>query len=123
MRLSSRDRAVLDALLPAQAHPALKLGLTETGFDRFLDDFKEAAPVHLWRAFRLALFVAAWVGPALLFRLPPITRLPQAKREAVLVAMSASTVPELRQLIAVLKTVSSLHYGALPQVRQAVGNS
>jgi len=35
--------------------------------------------------------------------------------------MEDSPVPELRQLVSVLKTVVSLHYGGLPAVRQAIG--
>jgi hypothetical protein len=38
-----------------------------------------------------------------------------------LAAMERSRLPELRQLVRVLKTVVSLHFGALPQVRQAIG--
>jgi hypothetical protein len=30
-------------------------------------------------------------------------------------------VPEFRQLVSVLKSVISLHFGALPAVRQAIG--
>ena len=54
-------------------------------------------------------------------RLPPLTRLQPADREAALRVMAASNVPELRQLVSVLKGVISLHYGSLPAVRQAIG--
>ena len=121
MRLSRRDLAVFDALLPRRPEQALTPGLAESGFDSFVDDFEQAAPAHLWRAFRLALFAAAWVAPLLLRRLPPITSLAARDREAALAAMSESKVPELRQLVAVLKTVASLHYGGLAEVRRALG--
>jgi hypothetical protein len=35
--------------------------------------------------------------------------------------MDSSRLPELRQLVLVLKSVASLHYGGLPEVRQAIG--
>jgi len=121
MRLSPTDTAVLDALLPGRAHPVLVSGISETGFERFLDDFERAAPRHLWRAFRIGLFTAAWVAPVLVRRVPPITRLREADRERALAAMASSSMPELRQLLSVLKTVTSLHYGGLPEVREAIG--
>jgi len=112
---------VLGALLPSQSSPVLPLGLLDTGFDDFLRDFDKAAPDDFRRVFRLALAVSGWVAPALIRRLPPITRLNPEDRERALAAMSRSRVPELRQLVTVLKTVASLHYGALPEVRQAIG--
>jgi hypothetical protein len=54
-------------------------------------------------------------------RPPPITRLAPDERERALAAMEKSQIPELRQLLRVLKTVASLHYGALPSVRVVVG--
>lgn len=121
MRLSTTDLAVLDALLPADAHPVLESGIAGTGFQEFIDDLARTAPSHLCRAFRIGLFTGAWVAPLLIGRLPSITRLSGADRERALAAMSVSGVPELRQLISVLKTVVALHYGALPSVRHAIG--
>ena len=121
MRLRPIDRAVLDALLPAQASSLLPLGLMDTGFEDFLTDFEAAAPKNFRSALRLALVTAGWVAPVLIRRLPPITRLNPDGRGRALAAMERSRVPELRQLMTVLKTVASLHYGALPEVRLAIG--
>ena len=121
MDLSRASLGVLDTLLPPGAHPALTLGISETGFGPFLEDFQRTAPPHLLRAFRLGLWAGAWIAPLLLRRLPPITRLNEADRVRALAAMEASSVPELRQLLGVVKTVVSLHYGGLPEVRQAIG--
>jgi fumarate reductase subunit D len=121
MHLGPTDLAVMDALLPARAHPVLESGIVDTGFQEFIDDFARTAPPHLWRAFRIGLFAAAWVAPLLIRRLPSIARLGAADRESALAAMAGSNVPELRQLISVVKTVAALHYGALPSVRKAIG--
>lgn len=121
MDLGRVDRCVLDTLLPPGSHPVLGLGISDTGFDLFLEEFDRVAPPHLRRAFRWGLLGGGWIAPLLVRRLPPLTRLRPADREAALMAMAASRVPELRQLMAVLKTVVSLHYGSLPAVRQAIG--
>jgi hypothetical protein len=52
--------------------------------------------------------------------MPPIGRLVPSDRAAALLAMERSSVVALRQLVRVLKTVVALHYGALPEVRQAI---
>jgi len=121
VRLSPVDLAVLDALLPPRAHPLLTVGVAGTGFELFLADLKKMSPPHLVRAFRVGLFAAGWFAPLLVRRRPPITRLSGPDRERALGAMAASPIPELRQLVSVLKTVVSLHYGALPAVRETIG--
>ena len=122
MLLSRSDAAVLDALLPSGSDPVLALGIMQTGFEGVLDDFRVHAPARLWRAFRLALFVATWLAPLLVRRMPPLTRLNRDDRELALAAMAESRLPELRQLVSVLKTVVSLHYGGLAEVRKAIGH-
>ncbi len=84
-------------------------------------DFEASAPADFRRIFRLALVTAGWVAPLLIGRLPPMSRLNSHDRERALAAMDKSHLPELRQLVIVLKTVASLHYGGLPEVRQAIG--
>ena len=121
MRLGAIDRAVLGALLPSRSSSALPLGLLDTGFDDFLGDFERVAPADFRRVFRLALVTSGWVAPVLIGRVPPMTRLIPEDRDRALAAMNRSRVPELRQLVAVLKTVASLHYGGLQQVRHAIG--
>jgi len=75
MRLSRNDAAVLDALLPAGANSVLTLGIAGSGFEAFLIEFHRQSPPRLWRAFRLALWTAGWIGPLLVRRMPPIGRL------------------------------------------------
>lgn len=121
VHLSPNGRAVLETLLPADANPLLPTGVISTGIEDFLDEFARASPEHLRRALRVGLFAGAWIAPLLVRRVPPITRLKEADRERALAAMAESRVPELRQLISVLKTVISLHYGGLQSVREAIG--
>ena len=121
MRLSGNDEAVLAALLPSGAHPLLGIGIVDQDIGPFLAEFRKTSPPHLWRAFRLGLFCATWVAPLLLHRLPPIGRLGESDRERALAAMAVSQVPELRQLVSVLKSVVCLHYGGLSEVRAAIG--
>lgn len=121
MGLRPVDRAVLGALLPSGACSLLPLGLLDTGFEGFLGEFDTAAPAAFRRVFRLALITAGWLAPLLIGRLPPMTRLKPTDRARALMAMERSRIPELRQLVIIMKTVASLHYGAVPQVRQAIG--
>jgi hypothetical protein len=121
MRLSIVDRAVLETLLPGGVSSDLPLGVLESGFEKFLDDFREMGAADLQRAFRIALFSAGWIAPLLVLRLPPLSRLSAADGEAALAAMDGSNVAVLRQLVRVLKTVVGLHYGALGSVRRTIG--
>ena len=120
MPLSRDHAAVLEALLPSGSHPVLALGIGQSSLEGFLAEFHRHAPARLWRAWRMGLFAAAWLSPLLIRRLPPIRRLAPADRERALAAMEGSRVPELRQLVSALKTVVSLHYGGLAEVREAI---
>jgi len=121
MRLNAVDRAVLEALLPGGASAILPLGVLETGFHEFLEDFAELGAADLQRAFRIALFSAGWIAPVLVGRLPPLSRLSPAERELALMAMDGSQLAVLRQLVRALKTVVGLHYGAVLSVRRTIG--
>lgn len=121
MRLSAVDRAVLEALLPGGVNPILPLGVMESGFEAFLDEFEALGAIELRRVFRIGLVGAGWIAPLLVGRLPPLSRLSPAARERSLAAMETSEVTLLRQLVRVLKTVVGLHYGSLPAVRRSVG--
>jgi hypothetical protein len=120
--LKDGQRAALVALLPGGAHPLLANGVLDTDFEQFLDSFAAVAPAQFWRGFRLGLWAAVWVSPLLVRRLPPLTRLEPTERERALGAMAESSLPELRQLMSVVKTVVAFHYGALPEVRTAVAH-
>ncbi len=120
MALSRGDLAILEALLPAGAHPRLK-GLLETRFREFYKDFERHAVPQLRLGFRAGLLAAAWAAPALIGRRPPLWRLRPEEREAALEAMAKSRVYSLRQLLLVLKAVAGFCYGADPEVRRALG--
>ncbi len=118
--LDSRAHLVLDTLLPSHAHPTLTTGLLDAGLDEFWSAFQRTAPPMPRRAFQAAVLAATWLAPVLIGRLPPLARLDRPTRERALAALGASRVPLLRQLFLVLKTVTSLAYGADPAVRRAV---
>ena len=111
---------MIDTLLPSAANPRLPLGAMESGFEGFLRAFEAQAAPQLRSAFRWALVASIWIAPLLIRRLPPIGRLTPSDRAAALRAMERSSVVALRQLVRVLKTVVALHYGAVPEVRQAI---
>ena len=119
--LSPRERCVLDTLLPSGAHPDLKLGIFDAGFEAFHEDFERTALPSMRWGFRAALFVAAWVSPLLIARLPPITRLERPERERALDALAGSRVYLLRQILLLLKAVVCFGYGGNREVRAALG--
>jgi hypothetical protein len=118
--LNKRDRLILATLLPAGADPSLPYGHFDDATGSFWPAFARSAGP--WRrALRLALFTATWVAPLLVRRPPPLTLYSRATRERALTAMGASRFYLLRQMLQLLKTITSLCYGADPQVRQAIG--
>ncbi len=118
--LSARDRAVLDSLLPPGGAVGLP-GAFETGFERFEAEFCADAPPQMRLGWKTALFAAAWISPLLIARLPPLDRLQPDEREAALEAMGKSRFYLFRQILLLLKAVTSLGYGATAAVRRAVG--
>ena len=119
--LDKRSRAVIDTLLPSGAHPDLKLGAFDAGFDEFFTYFERTAVLPMRLGFRGALFVAAWVSPLLILRLPPLDRLEKEDREKALEALGASRIYVLRQMLLLLKSVVCFSYGAHPEVRKVLG--
>jgi hypothetical protein len=119
--LSKHARVVLDTLLPAGAHPALKYGVFDAGFEAFWSDFERTALPSLRWGFRAALFAAIWAAPLLIRRFPPLTLYARPTRERALAAMASSNVYLLRQLFVVLKTTVGFCYGADRNVRDAIG--
>ena len=111
--LHRNSRLVLDTLLPPLA------GTHD--FDQFWADF-ERTSVPAWRwSFRAAVFAATWIAPLLIRRVPPLARYDRPTRERVLAAMGNSRSAAMRQMLATLKTLVSLYYGADPKVRAAIG--
>lgn len=117
--LSARDRVVIDSLLPTglDGFP----GALEAGFETFEAGFRADAPFAMRAGWRAALFLAAWLSPLLIRRLPPLDRLPVEEREAALEAMGRSRVYLIRQVFLLLKAVTSFGYGSTPAVRRAAG--
>jgi len=70
---------------------------------------------------RAALFVATWVAPVLIGRIPPITLYRRETRERALEALERSRLYALRQLFGLLKLTVALCYGADPEVRRTIG--
>jgi len=119
--LNQNARVILDTLLPSEAHPMLKSGLFDTGFDAFwLDVERTAVPAWRW-GFYSALWVVTWIAPLLIRRLPPLTRHDRLTRERALAAMEASHIYFLRQMLALLKTIICFGYGADRDVRNSIG--
>jgi len=119
--LSRQSRLVLDTLLPSGAHPDMKYGVFDTGFEAFWSDFERAALPSLRWGFRAALFAATWIAPLLILRPPPLTLYDRPTRERALAAMESSPTYFLRQMMVLLKTTVCFCYGADPSVRDAIG--
>lgn len=118
--IGPRDRVVLDALLPPGGPEGLP-GAFEAGFEDFESGFSKDAPLPMRLGWRAALFVAAWVSPLLIGRLPPLGRLSPAEREDALCAMGKSRIYLIRQVFLLLKAVTSFGYGSTRAVRRVVG--
>lgn len=118
--IGPRERAVLDALLPPGGPEGLP-GAFEAGFEDFESGFSKDAPLPMRLGWRAALFVAYWVSPLLIGRLPPLGRLSSAEREDALCAMGKSRFYLIRQASLLLKAVTSFGYGGTKTVRRAVG--
>jgi len=119
--VNRRSRIVVDTLLPGGAHSALAKGALQAGFEDFLRDFRNDTPPRLRNGYKAAMFVAIWVSPLLIGRLPPITLYRRPTRERALDALAHSRSYPLRQLLGLLKLTVALCYGADREVRDAIG--
>lgn len=119
--LSKSASVVLDTLLPAGAHPVLKYGVFDAGFEAFWSDFDRSTLPSLRWGFRAALLTAIWIAPLLIFRFPPLIFYARPTRERALAAMASSRIYLLRQLFGILKTTVAFCYGADWDVRDAIG--
>lgn len=119
--LNPRDRCVLDTLLPSNSHPVLKKGIFDAGFDEFYRDFESNTIWTMRLGFKAALFCGAWIAPLLIGKIPPLTLHDRPTREAALEALGKSRFYLLRQLLLVLKAISSFCYGANRDVRDSLG--
>ena len=108
-------------MLPSGADPSLPLGAFDAGFDDFYAEFARTAAGPMRLGFGIAIFVATWLSPLMIRRLPPLTRHQPADRERALRALATSRSLVLRQLAVVLKAVICLGYGADPGVRRIIG--
>jgi hypothetical protein len=119
--LSKHDRVVLDTMLPSRTDPKLPLGLFDTGFETLYASFVRDAARPFRVGFRVALWTATWIAPLLIRRFPPLSRHDRPTRERALIALAGSDFSPFRQLVAVLKIVASLGFGADPRVRHIIG--
>lgn len=117
MSLGARDRVVLDALLPGGGELP---GAFEAGFEAWERGFSADAATPMRFGWRAALFVAGWISPLLINRLPPLDRLAPEEREAALEAMGKSRFYLMRQCSLLLKAVTSFGYGGTAAVRRSV---
>jgi hypothetical protein len=119
--LSRQSRIILDTLAPSGAHPVLKIGVLDAGFDEFWAEIERTA-LPGWRlGLQAALFTANWLAPLLIGRLPPLAMHDRPTRERALAAMETSRFSLMRQMMVLLKTIVSLCYGANQTVRNAIG--
>ena len=116
--LTPRRRAVIDALLPAGGELP---GALESGFETFEEGFRRDAPAMMRVGWLAALWVASWISPLLILRLPPLDRLEPAAREDALNALSKSRFYLLRQVMLLLRAVVGFGWGSTPEVRRKVG--
>ena len=119
--LGKQSRIILDTLAPAGAHPVLKIGILDAGFEEFWSEVERKALPGWPLGLQAALFAANWVAPLLIGRLPPLAMHDRLTRERALAAMAASRFSLLRQMMALLKTMVSFCYGANREVRDAIG--
>src|SRR6266550_4348160 len=97
--LTRQSHIILDTLVPAGAHPLLKIGILDAGFEEFWNEVERTAlPGWRW-GLQAALFAANWVAPILILRLPPLAVYDRPTRERALAAMEASRVSLLRQMM------------------------
>jgi hypothetical protein len=118
--LNRRSRIVVDTLLPSGTHPSLP-GATEAGVEEFLDEFRRSASPLLRLGLRAGMFLAVWIAPVMIGRVPPITLYRRATRERALEALAGTRVHAVRAAFTALKVAVSLGYGADPAVRRAIG--
>ncbi len=119
--MTKNARIVIDTLLPSGAHPDLPVGAFDAGFDDFYVEFRRDAVFSMKIGFWAALFLAAWIAPLLIGKLPPISLYQRQTREAALAAMGKSNLYVLRQMYLLLKATVCFSYGANSQVRRAIG--
>jgi hypothetical protein len=89
-QLNHSVQVLLDTLLPSKADPALTYSVFDTDFDAFWSDV-EGTALPTWRwGFHAALWVANWIAPLLIRRLPPLTPYDRLTRERARTAMETS---------------------------------
>lgn len=120
--LSKRERVVLETLVPSEAHPVLPKGIFDTAFESFYANFELSdSSGKLKLSFRVTMFLAIWVSPLLIGRLPPISLYKTPTRERALDRLFGSRFFLFRQLALTMKLVVALCYGGDRSVRDAIG--
>ena len=119
--LGRGEHVVVETLLSAEDTPGLGLGILDTGYEAFREEFRRTAVLpmrlSLWAAFRAAI----WVAPLLIGRLPPLGRLAREERIRALTRLTTHPAYLLRQLGMMLKMNVCLTFGADRRVQRFVG--
>lgn len=119
--LGRGEHVVVETLLSAEDTPGLGLGILDTGYEAFREEFRRTAVLpmrlSLWAAFRAAI----WIAPLLIGRLPPLGRLGREERTRALTRLTTHPAYLLRQLGMMLKMNVCLAFGADRRVQRFVG--
>jgi hypothetical protein len=110
---------VLDAILPAHAHPRLTLGARDFPLARFADDLLRRAPLLAALGVRASLWVL-WLSPLARGR-AGFGALSPEEQVAWLRTLEGSRIHLLREVPVLLKTLACLGYCGVPEVQRQVG--
>ncbi|MBX7149165.1 hypothetical protein K1X76_08760 [bacterium] len=121
MSLTKRQKLVLETLLPSTPDEKLKPGIEDVAFGNFYKNFEQTSIWQFRFTFKLALFIAIWIAPLLRRKIPPISLYDAPERTEILYALYKAPINLFRQLMIMLKLVSSLAYAPDSRVREALG--
>jgi hypothetical protein len=113
-------RATLETIFPANACAALPYGIAELDIEGHLQRVRRAAPAEAAFGIRAAIWIAGLAPVFVLGRLCTIAVLAPKEREKVVLAVMASRVYLVRQLVMFLKQLGALLYAGAAHVRDRV---
>jgi hypothetical protein len=112
-------RAALGAIYPSDSTESLSLGICDLDIEGFLADLLGRIPLMAALGLRAAIWIVA-LGPIfLLRRFVTVVRLDRLERQALVGALSSSSIYAVRQLVMALKATGGLLFGAAASVRIA----
>jgi len=112
-------RAALGAIYPSQSTDALRLGICDLDVEGFLADLLGRIPFAAALGLRAAIWLVALAPVLLMHRFVTVARLGVLERQALVLALSSSSVYGVRQLVMALKATGGLLFGAAAAVRAA----